>query len=156
MSYGTGFADDYRQNRHFYGQDSQGRKASRPAGRPVDQVRLCDQSKDRQGARPRSVADAARPRRRGHQVTSMQQYSMTGEQIDLVRKSFDALWSFRRNLPEQFYGRFFELAPDTRCGPLLENGRSACGLAIAIVMEHFVGLFDKDEAKHNVATLNCH
>jgi hypothetical protein len=39
---------------------------------------------------------------------------MTLEQIDLVRKSFDALWPFRRKLAEQFYGRFFELAPDTR------------------------------------------
>ena len=39
---------------------------------------------------------------------------MTPEQIDLVRKSFDALWPFRRRLAEQFYGRFFELAPDTR------------------------------------------
>ena len=32
----------------------------------------------------------------------------------------------------------------------------ADGLAIAIVMEHCAGLFDKDEPKHNVATLNCH
>jgi hypothetical protein len=32
----------------------------------------------------------------------------------------------------------------------------ADGLAIAIVMEHCVGLFDKDEPKHNVAILNCH
>src|SRR5215472_6330690 len=39
---------------------------------------------------------------------------MTPEQIDLVRKSFDALWPFRRKLAEQFYGRFFELAPETR------------------------------------------
>ena len=39
---------------------------------------------------------------------------MTPEQIDLIRKSFDALWPFRRKLAEQFYGRFFELAPDTR------------------------------------------
>src|SRR5215813_14251301 len=39
---------------------------------------------------------------------------MTPEQIDLVRKSFDAMWPFRRKLAEQFYGRFFELAPDTR------------------------------------------
>jgi hemoglobin-like flavoprotein len=44
----------------------------------------------------------------------MQRHSMTPEQIDLVRKSFDALWPFRRKLAEQFYGRFFELAPDTR------------------------------------------
>jgi hemoglobin-like flavoprotein len=41
-------------------------------------------------------------------------YSMTPEQIDLVRNSFDALWPFRRKLAEQFYGRFFELAPNTR------------------------------------------
>jgi hypothetical protein len=39
---------------------------------------------------------------------------MTSKQIELVRKSFDALWPFRRKLAEQFYGRFFELAPDTR------------------------------------------
>jgi hemoglobin-like flavoprotein len=45
---------------------------------------------------------------------SMQRHSMTPAQIDLVRKSFDALWPFRRKLAEQFYGRFFELAPDTR------------------------------------------
>jgi hemoglobin-like flavoprotein len=44
----------------------------------------------------------------------MPRYSMTPEQIDLVRKSFDALWPFRRKLADQFYGRFFELAPDTR------------------------------------------
>jgi hypothetical protein len=40
-----------------------------------------------------------------------QRYSMTPAQIDLVKKSFDALWPFRRRLAEQFYGRFFELAP---------------------------------------------
>jgi hypothetical protein len=45
---------------------------------------------------------------------------MTPEQIDLVGKSFDALWPFRRKLAEQFYGRFFELAPD----------RDGCSLTI--------------------------
>jgi len=44
----------------------------------------------------------------------MQRHAMTPEQIDLVRSSFDALWPFRRKLADQFYGRFFELAPDTR------------------------------------------
>ena len=39
---------------------------------------------------------------------------MTPEQIDLVRKSFDALWPFRQKLAAQFYGRFFELVPDAR------------------------------------------
>jgi hemoglobin-like flavoprotein len=44
----------------------------------------------------------------------MQRDSMTPEQIDLIRSTFDALWSVRRKLAERFYGRFFELAPDTR------------------------------------------
>jgi hypothetical protein len=39
---------------------------------------------------------------------------MTPEQIDLVRKSFDALWPFRRKLAERFYGRFFELRASLR------------------------------------------
>jgi hemoglobin-like flavoprotein len=41
-------------------------------------------------------------------------FIMTPEQIDLVRKSFDALWPFRQKLAAQFYGRFFELVPDAR------------------------------------------
>src|SRR5215470_729337 len=52
--------------------------------------------------------------RHGRRGRQMQRCSMTPEQIELVRKSFDALWPFRRKLAEQFYGRFFELAPDTR------------------------------------------
>ena len=39
---------------------------------------------------------------------------MTPEQVDLIRKSFDALWPVRRRLAEIFYSRFFELAPDAR------------------------------------------
>src|SRR5262245_2924179 len=39
---------------------------------------------------------------------------MTPEQIDLIRKSFDALWPVRRRVGELFYSRFFELAPDAR------------------------------------------
>src|SRR5262249_33050599 len=82
----------------------------------ADQVRADAQSKNGQGPRPRSSANAARPRRRGDRIIEWQRqcYPMTPEQIDLVRKSFDALWPFRRRLAEQFYGRFFELAPDTR------------------------------------------
>jgi hemoglobin-like flavoprotein len=39
---------------------------------------------------------------------------MTREQVDLIQKSFDALWPVRRRLAEAFYRRFFELAPDAR------------------------------------------
>jgi hypothetical protein len=37
---------------------------------------------------------------------------MTPGQVDLIRKSFDALWPAHRRLAEVFYGRFFELAPE--------------------------------------------
>ena len=39
---------------------------------------------------------------------------MTPEQIDLIRRSFDALWPVRRKLADAFYSRFFELAPDAK------------------------------------------
>jgi hypothetical protein len=39
---------------------------------------------------------------------------MTPEQVELIRKSFDALWPMRRRLADAFYNRFFELAPDAR------------------------------------------
>jgi hypothetical protein len=65
----------------------------------------------------------------------MLQYSMTAEQIDLVRKSFDALWPFRPKLAEQFHGRFFELAPDfpddmeRQQLKLMDNDRRHCWCA---------------------------
>jgi len=46
----------------------QGRETGWPAGAGADQVRNNPQPQDRQGARPRSAADAARPRRRGHRM----------------------------------------------------------------------------------------
>ena len=39
---------------------------------------------------------------------------MTPEQVELIRRSFDAIWSIRRKLAESFYRRFFELAPDAQ------------------------------------------
>jgi hemoglobin-like flavoprotein len=39
---------------------------------------------------------------------------MTPEQVDLVRNSFDAMWSMRRDIADLCYSRFFELAPDAR------------------------------------------
>ena len=68
MSYGNDTADAYRRCRTPRRTDSQGRKARRPAGRSGHQVRVRDQPQDRQGARPRRAADAARPRRRGDRI----------------------------------------------------------------------------------------
>jgi putative tryptophan/tyrosine transport system substrate-binding protein len=53
---------------HVRRQDSERRKAERPAGRAGDQVRDYCQSKDRQRARPYNSVQFARPRRRGDRM----------------------------------------------------------------------------------------
>jgi hemoglobin-like flavoprotein len=68
---------------------------------------------------------------------------MTPEQIDLVRKSFDALWPFRRKLAEQFYGRFFELAPDRR--RLFPNDIEKQQLKLMDTLAAIVGTLDQRE-----------
>jgi hypothetical protein len=51
-------------------------------------------------------------------MTATMNTTMAPEQVELVRKSFDAIWSVRRQLAGQFYHRFFELAPDAQgCFP---------------------------------------
>jgi hemoglobin-like flavoprotein len=69
--------------------------------------------------------------------------AMTPEQIDLVRKSFDALWPFRRKLAERFYGRFFELAPDTR--RLFPNDMEKQQLKLMDTIAAMVGTLDQRE-----------
>ena len=56
----------------------QGREAGRPAGAGADQVRAGDQPQDRQGARPRRAADAARPRRRGDRMKRREFITLLG------------------------------------------------------------------------------
>jgi ABC-type uncharacterized transport system substrate-binding protein len=68
MSYGSQHYRRVSSGRHLRRADSQGREASRLAGHAVYQVRVRAQSQDRQGARPRHTADAARARRRGDRV----------------------------------------------------------------------------------------
>ena len=74
--------------------------------------------------------------------------SMTPEQIDLVRKSFDALWPFRRKLAEQFYGRFFELAPDTR--RLFADDLEKQQLKLMDTLAAIVGTLDQREICQSV------
>jgi hemoglobin-like flavoprotein len=40
--------------------------------------------------------------------------TMTPQQVDLIRRSFDSIWPVRRKLAAAFYDRFFELAPDAQ------------------------------------------
>ena len=56
--------------RHLWRPHSQGRETLRSAGAAIDQVRARHQYASSQDARPRGVADAARPRRRGDRMKS--------------------------------------------------------------------------------------
>jgi hemoglobin-like flavoprotein len=80
----------------------------------------------------------------------MPRYSMTPEQIDLVRKSFDALWPFRRKLAERFYSRFFELAPDTR--RLFPNDMERQQLKLMDTIAAIVGTLDQREIFQSIIT----
>ena len=61
-------------SRHICRPHPQGRQAGGPAGRAGEQVRAGHQSPDRQDARPRSAADAARTRRRGDRMMGCRGY----------------------------------------------------------------------------------
>jgi hemoglobin-like flavoprotein len=75
---------------------------------------------------------------------------MTAEEIELIRKSFDALWPIRRKLSEQFYDRFFELAPDTKSLFPSDTERQQLKLMDAIAA--IVGALDKREMFQSIIT----
>src|SRR5262249_5029059 len=64
--------------RRFCRQDTAWGKASRYSGRTAEKIRSRHQSDNRQGARPRSPADAARPRRRGDRVKRREFITLLG------------------------------------------------------------------------------
>jgi truncated hemoglobin YjbI len=65
---------------------------------------------------------------------------MTPELVDLIRKSFDALWPMRRTLADAFYRRFFELAPDAR--PLFPGDMARQQLKLMDMIAAIVGALD--------------
>jgi hemoglobin-like flavoprotein len=66
---------------------------------------------------------------------------MTPEQVELIRKSFDALWPVRRKLADLFYNRFFELAPDARA--LFPQDIARQQLKLMDMIAAIVGALDK-------------
>ena len=68
---------------------------------------------------------------------------MTPEQVDLIRKSFDALWPAHRRLAGVFYSRFFELAPDAR--RLFPDDMERQQLKLMDMIAAIVGALDKRE-----------
>jgi hemoglobin-like flavoprotein len=68
-------------------------------------------------------------------------FEMTPEQVDLIQKSFDALWPVRRRLAELFYNRFFELAPDARA--LFPQDISRQHIKFMDMIAAIVGALDK-------------
>ena len=69
--------------------------------------------------------------------------TMAPEQVELVRKSFDAIWSVRRQLADRFYHRFFELAPDAQ--GLFPSDMERQHLKLMDAIAAIVGALDRRE-----------
>ena len=78
MGYGGAMADSYRLVGEYTGRILQRRQAGRSAGTAAHQSRTGDQPQDRESARPRRAAAAARPRRRGDRVKRREFITLLG------------------------------------------------------------------------------
>ena len=76
---------------------------------------------------------------------------MTPEQVDLVRRSFDAIWPVRRKLAALFYSRFFELAPDAM--PLFPNDMERQHLKLMDTIAAIVGALDNRSSAMQVVNM---
>src|SRR5262249_57959445 len=114
--------DQIRPRSRLCPRNPEGRKARHPASAATDQVRPRDQPQDSQGTRPRSAADAARPRRRGDRMTrsSPRAGGSSQERPRLAGKepSADRATTMFVHLRETPYGLTMSLVENRR-----ENGR---------------------------------
>lgn len=68
---------------------------------------------------------------------------MTPEQADLIRKSFDAMWSLNRDIGDLCYSRFFELSPEAR--DLFPRDMERQRLKLMNMIAALVGSLDQPE-----------
>jgi hemoglobin-like flavoprotein len=75
---------------------------------------------------------------------------MTPEQVDLVRRSFDAIWPVRRALAQDFYSKLFELAPDAR--RLFPDDMERQHLKLMDMIAAIVGALDQHDLFQSLIT----
>jgi hemoglobin-like flavoprotein len=75
---------------------------------------------------------------------------VTPKQVELVRQSFDSMWPIRRKLADQFYRRFFELAPDAQ--GLFRGDMESQHLKLMDMIAAIVGALDKREMFQSIIT----
>ena len=73
---------------------------------------------------------------------------MNPSQIDLVRRSFDAMWPVRKELAGAFYDRFFKLDPNAR--RLFPNDMERLHLKLMDAIAAIVGALDDRELLHGI------
>src|SRR5262245_11941028 len=76
--------------------------------------------------------------------------NMAPEQVDLIRRSFDAIWPVRRKLAVTFYDRFFELAPDAQ--RLFPSDMERQHLKLMDSIAAIVGALDKRDLLQSVVS----
>ena len=75
---------------------------------------------------------------------------MTPEQIDIIRKSFDAMWSMRGDIADLCYSRFFELAPDAK--DLFRSDMERQRIKLMDMIAALVGSLDERALFQSLAT----
>ena len=79
---------------------------------------------------------------------------MTPQQVDLVKRSFDAIWPVRRKLAGLFYERFFALAPEAQ--RLFSNDMERQHLKLMDMIAAIVGALDKRELFQSIISFSGH
>ena len=73
---------------------------------------------------------------------------MTPRQVDIVRRSFDAIWPVHRKFGALFYERFFELAPHAQ--GLFSGSLERQQVALLDMIAAIVGALDERELFHSI------